>query len=646
MAGPAFDSAARRALAATVVVGVLVAWASAIPIAVRSGMLLLALLGWTAVVALTSIRAVRAAWWRPLTWGESGSTVLGAAGIGIAALSAVQLEVIRVMYGRPGLVWNVDWRYAWNHAQAIARFGGVDHALDYSGVPVAYHVGPAWLGGATDRLLGGGMTQVLFGVVPALCVLSAAMAMLLLLSRSGVSRRLAAAAVGVAFCLPVGFKLFRFPRLSPSVFFDADMWFFSTGLMLNSFFAVAVGLGSVVLLLDRRHHVMGIVLGAVGLGSLVQIKPQFFVGLGVLAGVVGVGRLLGSRPFNPRSWTVFIASMGALALAVLATSMLPGSSVTFAAPVWAPGSTGYSLAMAHIELLVAPSLLALLGFANWLSREPTPVMGRLERLGEPLAAAVVTLVLLSTVLILVRFPVREDFATRAGAVGLGHAAELVQWDLAQALLPLRLLLVVCALAGLAGLVAHARLWLGGIPVVIVAGLIVASPLPLIARNFVKPLRAYEAAEDAGLLTVLQHVPRNGELVIASDLADSAGDYRRTLRGILLTAYGGHAFYVANLAYEHHDRADALQRLENLRAFFGSPWSSWHGTWLKEAHITHVLVSDRCLPRWWEQPGLPLKIVGRSGRWAVLEPHSLAGEDSGLPPSWKIMTPQYGRSSCL
>jgi hypothetical protein len=622
------------AIAMTAMVGGLVALASAIPIAIRSATLFLGLLGWMIAVAFCSVQAARAAWSRPKGWRDWGLTVLGAAGVGSALLSATQLEIIRLVYGRPGLVWNVDWRYAWNHAQGIARFGGVDDVLDYAGVPADYHVGPTWLAAATDRLLGGGMTAVLFGLLPALCVLSAATALLLLLSRSGIPRRLAAAVVGTAFCLPVGFKLLGLPRGLARMLFNADMWFFASGLMLNSFLGVAVGLCSLVLLLEPRRQMIGIILGTVGLGSLIQIKPQFFVGLGAVAGIVGLGRVLGSRPFHPRSWAVFVASVGALALAVLAKSTLPGTPVSFSAPIWAPGSTGYSPDMAHIELLIAPPLLAGLAFAAWLSRRSMPVVPRLGLNAELLTAVVGALALLVTLLTLFGFPVR------------GHMATTVQQDLAQALTPLRLLLTVSALAGFAVFFAHYRASVR-VLLVLLAGLIVASPLPLMGRNFRQPLRAYEAAEDGGLLTLLRQVPRKGELLIASDLADSAENYHRPLRGIFLTAYGGHRFYVANLAYAHHDRADAPQRLENLRAFFGSRWSRWHDTWLDRTHITHVLVSDRCFPRWWEQPGIALKVVGRSGRWTLLESHSLTAERGALPPPpWEIIKPQYGRSSCL
>jgi hypothetical protein len=218
--------------------------------------------------------------------------------------------------------------------------------------------------------------------------------------------------------------------------------------------------------------------------------------------------------------------------------------------------------------------------------------------------------------------------------------------LGEALIPLRLLLRVGLLAGLAGVFAHDRRSWHVVPVALVAGLLVASPLPLIARNFVNPLLGYEAAEDVGLRALLRQVPRNAELLIASDLADSAQNYSRPLRGTLLTAYGGHVFYVANLEYSHYHQADATQRLEGLRAFFGSPWSRWHDSWLLRTGVTHVLISNRCLPHWWKQPDTALRVVGRSGRWTLLEPHGVNAEASAQAPSWDRLEPAYGRGACL
>jgi len=68
----------------------------------------------------------------------------------------------------------------------------------YAGAPVDYHVGPAWLAGATERVLGRGVYAVSFGLVPLLGILCTAIAILHVLSVHGIPYRLAAAATAVA----------------------------------------------------------------------------------------------------------------------------------------------------------------------------------------------------------------------------------------------------------------------------------------------------------------------------------------------------------------------------------------------------------------------------------------------------------------
>ena len=169
-----FDSPARLVLSATLVVGGLVAGAPAIPLAVRAPVLFAALVAWAAAAAWGTAYAVRLAA-SPLRRDfATAATVLGGMGVAAAVLLSTQLEIIRTLQDRPALTWNIDWRFHLNHAQAIARFGGVDSALDYAGAPVAYHVGPAWLAGVTERVLGRGVYLVSFGILPLLCVLTIA----------------------------------------------------------------------------------------------------------------------------------------------------------------------------------------------------------------------------------------------------------------------------------------------------------------------------------------------------------------------------------------------------------------------------------------------------------------------------------------
>ena len=689
-----FDSRARVVLSATLVAGGLVAGAPAMPLAVRAPVLFIALVAWAAAVAWGTAHAARLAA-RPLRRDfATAATVLGAIGLAAAVLASTQLEIIRALQHRPALTWNIDWRFHLNHAQAIARFGGVDSALDYAGAPVAYHVGPAWLAGATERVLGRGVYLVSFGLLPLLCVLTMAIAALYLLHTHGVRYRLAAAATGIALTLP---GLENTPRGLYETLAGApverlsDLWSAASGpgVMLNIFFGLAVAMAVVALLLDRRSRGWHLALATIGLASLVELKPQFFLGVGLFVGWGALEHMIGRKAPAPRAHRMLGAGVAAFALALALTAALPRSVYwsVFGQPIWAPGRTGYQvsdvwtnaallfglaaaawaapqitgsqrrilavatglcIALAVLTNLRVLALLSVCAVAltslHFLRGQPasrtTPCYGLLMRA----AAGMATLV---TILCLIGFPVRADVvAQMQRIVEPAFSALREQPDLAEGLGPLRLLLVTSALGLIVVCAAQSSgRWRRAF---CVAGAVtVASPLPLVAFYFLQPLRGYEAAEDVGLLETLRAVPRDSRLLIASDLADPAGNYSRPLRAFLLTGYTGHTFYVANVRYVHHVRSDAPERLAQLRAFFGSPWSPWHDGWLQRTGIGYVLVSDRCPPAWLNQVDVPLRPLAHHGHWAAYEIPSRPLVVTRLPmPTAADLTPRFGVQGCL
>ena len=249
------------------------------------------------------------------------------------------------------------------------------------------------------------------------------------------------------------------------------------------------------------------------------------------------------------------------------------------------------------------------------------------------------------IMAVVAIRVRPDIASRMAQLG---ADPTQRTDLLSALQPLRLLVALLSIAALLESVVRLRGRSRQLAY-LVAWMTAASPLLFIVPSLLAPAKAFQAEEDTGLMTVLTRLPDNGGLLISSDLADEAEDYRRPLREFSLTAYTGRPFYVANLQYGNHSEPDAVERMTELRAFFGAPWSAWITRWLARAGIAGVLVNTRCRPAWLGQPHLPLREAARSGRWVAfvvapgVERDTLA---DATPPSWHDMTPAYGLSGCL
>ena len=172
------------------------------------------------------------------------------AGVGIclAIIAAIQVELIQTVLGHPWFTWS--WRWDLGHAQAIARTGGLDHALDYAGVPIRYHVGVPWLAAAVQRETGHGLTHVLFGVVPLLSVVSLVIGALDLLRSAGIRYRFGAIAVALALTVPMHDRTALGVYYGiPGAFVLPQTWpLLGTKLMLNSLLGLAVGMTTWLLL--------------------------------------------------------------------------------------------------------------------------------------------------------------------------------------------------------------------------------------------------------------------------------------------------------------------------------------------------------------------------------------------------------------
>jgi hypothetical protein len=263
---------------------------------------------------------------------------------------------------------------------------------------------------------------------------------------------------------------------------------------------------------------------------------------------------------------------------------------------------------------------------------------------EFLAGAAAALFLLAGVFHFIRFPFLPEGVSRWLALGLPDTPE-TRWTHEQLGVQIpEATRCLAVLFGMSVLVAHARRltrpWVLAFSGVALA--IVLSPVPLFLPSVIQRTGV---TEDNDLLSALKRVPVHQTLLIASDLADPAQDYDGALRASQLTAYDGHAFWVANLQYVHYQRADAASRLTDLQRFMGNPWTPWHDAWLAQHGITHVLVNDRCVPAWIAAPGPSLRIDVQLTRWTVYRVRPTVA-DPDAAPAPRQLRPAYGKSDCL
>ena len=198
----------------------------------------------------------------------------------------------------------------------------------------------------------------------------------------------------------------------------------------------------------------------------------------------------------------------------------------------------------------------------------------------------------------------------------GVTPDFAHRDLFQILVPLRTLLVSVSAAMLLQLLTHDgsrgrhRSVFVGVATVAAIG---ALPALFIVGLFADPSRQPEVAEDSDLYQVLRSVSAANTLLIMSDMADPAQNYARPVRATLVSAYGGHRYYVANLRYGvHWNESDAVSRMQGLRNFFRLPWTAAHVAWMAGVGVTHVLVHDRCEPVWTGAPTPGMHVAARRG----------------------------------
>ena len=301
-----------------------------------------------------------------------------------------------------------------------------------------------------------------------------------------------------------------------------------------------------------------------------------------------------------------------------------------------------------IELFLVPLLFAIFAGLVWRLGWPATISAMRGVPAELITATMLATVVLTVSLAALRFPIQEHALMSAATVGVRWVPEFAARDLYQMMSPLGLLLIsgvvawwITILSKVGGTALLAVTAVGG-------GLIVLSPALYVARGFIQPLHGYEATEDPALHAVLRSIPRDKSLLISSDLADPVNYTQPHLsfRGFLLTAYEGHEFYVANIVYLNYLKGDAGERMANLHAFFGSPWSTWHERWLKEAGITHVIVHERCLPVWWHQREIGLSFVMARGSWSLFVPLPLVEAGSGVRPAAVSIPKVNGYARCL
>lgn len=579
------------------------------------------------------------------------------AGASILTFSYVQLVFLHVINGDDSLSWGIDWRYYLNHVQAIAKYSDLSNSLDYHGAPITYHVGPAWLAAAIWTAFPSfKLSFVAFGLIYLLMIGTAVFAMGQFLHRFYLKKWPSYSIVLVTLLMPLYVSPWReftdfISALGNNIaneelwvgsfnFINQENWLYSPNLMASSSLALTIGFSSMCLILQEQPSILCRVLGLVSFSSVVLIKPQYFVGFFLFLSTYSVIDLLPPKRLHQNRLILaplITFSLACLYLAIGSTLPWASGEEYFSFPRF--GFTGFTRFSLYFVL---PSILLVLSIAH-LTLYKNINQKRFLLVKGSLSASISIFVGIIT-LSFIELPQTEIAIERAHGVG---------WDLynylgrniniAQSLQPILLingLFVMALLFKLVKIDARQRY---AISLILVLSML--APLNMVLHHFKEPMDGQDSVDEKNLKNTLSKIPNRGTLLLSSDIADQDGDFQRPSRGMLLTSYYGHNFYVSNLSYMNYRRADSAARITNMSAFFGSTWSNWHGCWLLDKQITHVLTNDRCIPKW--VGNNPLQVTHRYGNWTAWSRKNLTCSSIiSTPPSFESMKPTYGQASCL
>ena len=424
------------------------------------------------------------------------------------------------------------------------------------------------------------------------------------------------------------------------VVLDPRVWFFTSALMLNSLFALAVGFTAAWMIVGARSHPRA-VWGGVCLATVVALKPQYFVGL---VGGLAIGMLIGAwQQRNRDGWVRLLVVAGSVLVPAVVFNALNSQAEAFTGvEVAISGALKRNVVTAQSLVFVSVAVLVIVLLVPAFRRlQPQRLLA--YAIGASLGALALLFFLDSTTFLLDGAGV-----ARAQATGFNLTRVSYDWDLKQALVPVTLMLAMAVLASLFGLFMGSARPLR-IVALVAACLVIAVTVPFAVSAISNPTgrASVRWTEEDGLAALYRQVPTDAGVWIASDMADSAVDSSMPLIAVNLTSLSEAQFYVADVQYGGWTQTDVVRRVDNLRRFYSTPWSQWHDDFLRKQGIKFVLVNDRC-PANWDPSDFPGRVVDTRGGWTLLEVDRKHGSSSSAERPWPAYTgkPTSGQTECL
>ena len=503
----------------------------------------------------------------------------------VNALPSFLLYWIRLKENYQYVTWNVDWRQTL--AQSYAYSVSASHNNLYDGFDSSYHSLAALLGSAMPSVFGRSPDILLFLFIPLLCVFSLINFLYVFIQKTKQSLLNFVLASNIVLLTP----LYRFDNFIGFIRDYPDSFLFDARMMLNSYLAFALVLSAAALRIATNSFGLHSLIYGTTFVSLIFIKPQFIpfvvIFLLITRSFAGNDNSLISQVGNRFSWAremVFLTLSGLLAMFFSRErTTLPIPEPSF--------SRDLSIFYQNRILLSFFAYFTLIGIVILL----------LYKIGLHLLAK--GMFLISTIYValfvamsLLNFRITYDQAMRWNLLGPGIVS-VFDSDLEQGFVIVFVLLIILfsvSITCLSYKPSHSPVQINFLSIFVV--LVTLIKFGGSFQLYTNPQFGYEYLNNSKLVYTLEDT-KNLTLILVNDFSDPADDYQRYGRGEYLASEGLYNYFIASKAPDSFMAYDFPSRLMQVKRFFNTPLSDYHEKFLEENQISHVLISERCLPVW-------------------------------------------------
>jgi hypothetical protein len=536
--------------------------------------------------------------------------------LSVTTMRSLTLGLTQILSGNPFQTFNVDYRYHLMHTKSILSASGTTNSLVAWGQPIDYHVGPAWLAASLFDFLKIPIELSSFVIIPIFTIFGLAIFLLSLFKFLNLENNTNYWSVSLLLAMP--FVSTFLPDIDSRIFawhwFSAesiDAWFLGPSLMLNSFFAIWVLSGSIIILLatdDKRLYS----LAGLGVASLYEIKPQFIASASIiivsLVLIDFINHKIDKKIFT--KWLYFMCTAIALVFSFAIkndSAFLERGTLEFHFQI--PKLNKEELA----SFVTSPAMLVSLFFLLYIvffviAQRGLNQLGVTKHLALFLLSVNILIVLIKFLLWIFVVSLTASNESYNINSDLLQGINFLQW----AIFPINLLVITKKIK------INARILMT--PII---GFSLLLSVQQTIYGIIDPTTSYEYVDASNVAQLLSVIPNDSSLFITSDIAEPADDYKRSGDANYLPAVSGHHFWIAGHRYpDLKFNSVVKKRLGEVNYFFSVPWTNWHKKYLLSNRITHILVSERCYPTWLDASPIAFTSTTQENNWFIYDSLSL------------------------